>query len=124
MTDEQLQAKISECLELIKYSSKSLTEAPDRATKFLIMQAFLVDAKRAAEEDRVKLTTLSEMTYSQAIGKANGGITERKLEADRDEEYQGAREALGDCEAKISWLRGYIDVMNNAHIVYRNLMKE
>ncbi len=124
MTDEQLHQKIQECLELIKYSSKSLTEAPDRATKFLIMQALLVDAKRSAEEDRVKLTTLSEATYSQAVGKATGGITERKMEADRDQDYQGAREALGDCEAKISWLRGYNDIMNNAHIVYRNLMKE
>jgi hypothetical protein len=122
--DEILKQKIWEHLELIKYSTKSISESPDRATKFLIMQAILVDEKRKSEEDKVKLTTLVEASFSEAVGKASGGITEKKLSAERDLSYIEAREALGECEAKISWLKSYVEIFNNGHICYRGLMRE
>jgi hypothetical protein len=124
MTEELLKQKIEECLELIKYSSKSISEAPERATKFLIMQAFLVDEKHKTEQDKIKLVTLSEACFSEAVSRSQGGVTEKKLAAGNDRDYIAAREALEQCESKIAWLKSYLDIMNNAHITYRALMRE
>jgi hypothetical protein len=124
MTEELLKQKIEECLELIKYSSKSISEAPDRATKFLIMQAFLVDEKHKTEQDKIKLITLSEACFAQAVSRAQGGVTEKKVAASVDPDYAASREALERCEAKIAWIKAYIDIMNNAHLTHRQFMRE
>lgn len=125
MNDAELHSKIAEHLEMIKYSSKSLREAPERTSAFLIMVAILADSKRDCEQDKAKLTTLVAGSFSDALSHSAGkGVTEKKLDAERDQTYTMYREALEECEAKISWLRTYIDIFNNAHITYRNLAKE
>lgn len=125
MNEEQLRQKISEGLELIKYTKRSLQEAPERTTQFLITVAVLADAKRAAEEDKAKLSTLVNATYAQAMGRSNAKqVTEKKAEAENDSSYSDTRESLEQCESKISWLRTYIDIFNNAHITYRQFSKE
>lgn len=125
MTDESLRSKIAEHLELIKFSSKGLSEAPDRTCKFLVMVAILANEKRSCEQDKAKLTTLVATSFSNALNSSQGkGVTEKKLEAEKDPQYTEFREALEDCESKISWLRTYIDIFNNAHITYRQMSKE
>lgn len=125
MDEKTLRAKIQEHLDLIKYDAKGLREAPERATAFLVMVAILADEKRSCEEDKAKLTTLSSTTYAQAMGRSNSKqVTEKKAEAEMDEVYTAMREGLEQCEAKISWLRTYIDVFNHAHITYRQFSKE
>lgn len=125
MREDQLRTKIAEHVELIKFSGSALREASDRASKFLIMIAILADQKRECEEDKAKLTTLVSATFHNALGKSGGkGVTEKKLEAETDTEYTTFREALEQCEAKISWIRTYIDVFNNAHLTYRQMARE
>lgn len=125
MTDEQLRAKIDEHLELIKYSKRSLADAPERATQFLIMVAILADAKRSAEEDKAKLATLSNATYAHAMNRSTAKqVTEKKAEAESNEDYTSMREGLEQCESKISWLKTYISIFDNAHILYRQFSKE
>jgi uncharacterized protein YpuA (DUF1002 family) len=125
MDEEQLRATIAEGLELIKYSKRSLQEAPERTTQFLIIVAVLADAKRATEEDKAKLSTLSNATYAQAMNRSTAKqVTEKKAEAESNEDYTNMREGLEQCESKISWLRTYIDIFNNAHITYRQFSKE
>ena len=125
MDEQQLRAKIDEGLELIKYTKRSLSEAPERATQFLIIVAILADAKREVEEDKAKLDTLVSTSYAQAFGKSSAKqVTEKKAEAENDETYSGMREWLEQCQSKISWLKTYIEVFNNAHITYRQFSKE
>lgn len=125
MNDEQLRKVIAENLELIKYTNKSLKEAPERATQFLIMVAILADEKRSVEEDKAKLNTLVSTTYAQAMGRSVAKqVTEKKAEAENDETYTTMREGLEQCESKISWLRTYIEVFNNAHLAYRQFSRE
>jgi hypothetical protein len=125
MNEEALKQKISEHLELIKYSSASLREAPERASSFLVMVAVLADVKRSCEQDKAKLTTVCAGAYAEALSYSGGkNVTEKKIDAEKDSNYTVYREALEECEAKISWLKTYIDIFNNAHITYRNLAKE
>lgn len=120
-----LEQKIQQHLDMIKYTSQSLKEAPERASAFLIMVAILADEKRKTEQDKAKLTTIVAGSYSNALNTAEGkGVTEKKIAAEANDEYNECREALEDCESKISWLRTYIEIFNNAHITYRNLSKE
>lgn len=125
LDEKSLKAKIDEHVKLIKLDAKGINEAPERATAFLVMVALLADEKRACEQDKAKLTTLSSATFSQAIYRSpSKGVTEKKIEAEADEAYAGVRESLEECEAKISWLRTYMEIFNNAHITYRQFAKE
>ncbi len=125
MNEEQLRASIDEHLALIKYSNKSIKKAPDRATQFLIMVALLADAKRSVEEDKAKLSTLVSATYANAMGRSTAKqVTEKKAEAENDENYTNVREGLELCESKISWLKVYINIFENAHLTYRQFSRE
>jgi hypothetical protein len=89
------------------------------------MVALLADAKRSAEEDKAKLKTLSDATYAQAMKNSSAKqVTEKKVEAEMDEIYTSMRESLEQCESKISWLRTYINIFENAHVTYRQFSKE
>lgn len=125
MREEDLRLKIQEHLELIKYSSRSIKDAPERATQFLIMVAVLSDEKRSCEEDMAKLSTLTSASYAQAIGHSTSKqVTEKKIEAEQDTNYTTMREALEICQAKISWLKTYINIFDNAHLTYRQFSRE
>lgn len=125
LNDANLRARISEHLDLIKYDRKGMTEASERATAFLTMVAILADEKRGCEEDKSKLSTVTSASYAQAMGRSTSKqVTEKKAEAEMDEGYTAVREALEQCEAKISWLKTYMEIFNNAHITYRQFSKE
>jgi hypothetical protein len=125
MLEEQLRAKIAEHLELIKYSPKALREASERSTAFLVMVAILADEKRSCEEDKVKLSTIVSASYAQAWSRVTAPqVTEKKILVENDPHYSDLREALEQCEAKISWLKTHMDIFMNGHITYRQLSKE
>lgn len=125
MNEDQLRAAIDEHLALITYSSKALKEAPERTTRFLIMVALLADSKRESEEDRAKLNTLVSASKAQAISRSSlKGITEKKIEAEQDDTYTQMKESLEQCEARINWLKTYINIFENAHLTYRQFSRE
>lgn len=125
MKEEALRKKIDDHLELIKFSQKGMTEAPERATQFLIMVAVLTDEKRSSEEDKAKLSTVVSATYCEAMRTADGkNTTEKKIVAETETIYTEARETLEEIEAKISWLKTYINIFENAHLTYRQLSRE
>lgn len=125
MSEESLRTKVKEGLELIKYSTRAMNEAPDRSTQFLIMVALLTDERRSCEEDKSKLDTLVAASYAQAMGRSVlKGVTEKKIEAEQDTSYTDIREAQENCAAKMTWIKTYIEIFNNAHITYRQFSKE
>jgi hypothetical protein len=125
MKEEVLRDKIDKHLELIKFSSQAMHEASERATAFLVMVAILANEKRATEEDKIRLSTLVSASYAQAFARSQSKqVTEKKAEAENDNSYSAVREGLEQAEAKISWLRTYIEIFNNAHLTYRQLSRE
>jgi len=124
-SEDQLRERINGYLDLIKYSPKALKEASERATEFLIATALLADAEREAEEDRAKFTTLVAAAEAQAFARSKAKqVTEKKVEVENDPMYTEIREILEQCEAKIKWIKTYIRIFENAHIVYRQFSKE
>ena len=125
MTDQELRARIKEHLDLVTYSRQGMKEAAERCTAFLVMVAILTDEKRECEDEKAKITTMETASYAQAIGRSQAKqVTEKKIEAEQDQNYTIIREAKEHCEAKISWLKTYISIFENAHITYRTFAKE
>lgn len=125
MLDQALKDNIDNHVELIKYSSRAMKESSERATSFLVMVALLADAKRACEEDKVKLNTIVLAAKAQAWSKATAvQVTEKKIMVDNDSMYNDLREALEQCEHDINQIKTYMEIFNNAHIAYRNFAKE
>lgn len=125
MEENTLRVKIQDHLELIKFSTRSLQEAQQRTTAFLIMVAILADERRDTEELKAQLSTLNSATYARAMSSsAAKQVTAAKAEAENNGDYTEAREALESCEAKIAWLKTYIDIFSQAHVTYRQFSKE
>jgi len=125
MKDEVLKEKIKAHIDKVPYENVTEDEAKDRSTAFLVMLAILTDEKRACEEDKSKLVTMSSASYAQALARSGAKqVTEKKVEAEQDGNYTHMREALEECEAKISWLRSYMNIFENAHVTYRQFSKD
>ena len=125
MNDAELREKIAQHIELIKHSRQGMKEAAERCTSFLVMCAIINDEKRECEDERAKLITMETASYAQAVGRSLAKqVTEKKIEAEQDTNYTLIREAKESCDSKVSWLRYYLTIFENAHITYRQLMKE
>ena len=125
MTETELRQRINEHIELIKHSRQGMKEASERCTAFLVMMAILNDEKRITEDERSKIKTIETASYAQAVSRSQAKqVTEKKIEAEQDVTYTQIREALEECESKISWLRNLISIFENAHITYRTFAKE
>ena len=125
MQDKELRAIIDEHVGMIPYSKVTSEQASKKATAFLVALAILTDEKRGCDEDKAKLSTLVSASYAQALSRSMAKqVTEKKVEAEQDNNYTKMREALEECEAKISWLKNYMNIFENAHVTYRQLSKE
>ncbi len=123
-SEEIIQA-VQEHLDLIAVTSQGLAESKERAAKFLLIQAVLIEYLRQVDEELVKMSTLKEATYAQRIGKTPGkNITEKKINVAMDEEYSPVRESYGEWDALREWVKGHIKIFENAHILYRGFSRE
>lgn len=120
MEFEEINEKVQEHLKLITVTRKSLGQAVERSADFLTMTAILTDYRRELEIDKAKLTTLQEAQFSKAIKEALGKtITEKKINVGENQEYSSVREKVEEINAAISWVKSYMKIFENAHIVYR-----
>ncbi len=124
-TFEELKEFISQNVDLIAYSKDSYKESVERATRFLMVIAVLAEHRMELERKRAKLTTLREVEYSRSIAVAEGkNVTEKKVSAEANPQYSGAREAVEELEGELSWAKTMVDVFNCAHVTYRQMAKE
>jgi predicted MPP superfamily phosphohydrolase len=120
LTIEQIEGIIERGVEEIAVNKHSLADAPAIAGRFLTRVAVLTDALRGLEEELPKHQTLENAQYNTAINNAVGkGITEKKVEAEANPVYRNQVEAKEIMEAKRTWVRNYIKIFENAHIMYR-----
>ena len=126
MNLEQVQQLIDEHVDLIILDAKGLAEAKDRCGKFLWLTAVLTSYLKDLEIKKAKVKTLERTKYFEAIQSETDTkqVTEKKLRAEGNVIYTSAREALEEVDALRTWIRGYVEVFNNAHVTYRQYSRE
>lgn len=106
-------------------NSVSKSDAEDRATKFLVISSKLLNARFLANEDKIKAISIAKSIFAQVTREADGkNVTEKKLNAEANSDYQEAREYLEKIENKVDFFKTYINIFNDAHVFYRQLSKE
>ena len=125
MNLEFIQKTIEDHLDLIEINAVALAQSRERAGKFLVVQAILTSYLKDLEEAQAKITTIREASYAQSIKMADGkNITEKKVEAEANPEYSSYREASERVAAEINWIKGHIKIFENAHILFRQSLRE
>ncbi len=119
-TIQEIEEQVEHGIEEIAVTAKSLADAAPRAARFLARVALLTDFLRSLEEDLPKHQTLVNTQYFTAINQASGkNVTEKKLEAEANPVYCAAVEAKAAIDAQRDWVKGYIKIFDNAHVMYR-----
>ena len=125
MDFEEVKALVEEHVDLIAVDGRAMAEARERCAAFLTVVAVLTDFKREIEVDKIKINTLTEIAYSDAISFAEGKtITEKKIHMVNDSKYTEQRDCLAEMEALRDWVKKYISIFENAHVTYRQMAQE
>jgi hypothetical protein len=122
---EDVRQLISEKTRLIEVDAKSLNQARERASDFLMVSALLLTYLKDLETQIVKVRTMQQGSEANAILEAHGkNITEKKNQALLDKEFIKYRELYETLEAQKNWIKGFIKIFENAHLMYRQYSKE
>jgi len=122
---EQVEDVIDRGVQEIAVTAFALADAQPRAGRFLTRVAVLTDYLRTLEEELPKHQTLTNSQYFTAISQAVGkNITEKKVEAEANSEYCKVVEAKSELEARRDWIKSYIKIFDNAHVMYRQYSRE
>ena len=99
-------------------------EIEKRTGAFLQCKARVVEWKRLFTEQRNHSKSLERTAFKIAIQmQGKGGVTENKLKAEADPEYQKYRELYEHYDSVVSYLRAYRDIFQDAHIMFRQLSR-
>lgn len=125
MTREEIEGLVERGIEEIAINAQSLVDAKPRAGRMLTRVAVLTNYLRDLEEELPKLQTLVNAQYAVAIQSASGkNITEKKVEAEAAKNYSDAVEKKAAVDAQRDWVKNYIKIFDNAHIMYRQYSRD
>lgn len=125
MNKEDIEGVVERGIEEIGVNAVSLADAKPRAGRMLTRVAVLTQYLRSVEEELPKLQTLVNAQYARAINSAVGkGVTEKKVEAEASPEYTEAVEKHAMLEAEQTWVKNFIKIFDNAHIMYRQFCRD
>ena len=81
---------------------------------------------RNIKNELIKLTLLERSAYSKAFSSVDSkkNVSQMKAEASAEPGYLKASIALQKAENERDYWKGTYDVMNNAHIFFRNLLRD
>lgn len=106
----------------------SAEEARNRASDFLYAIALISAERLEISKVIAQIKSLVAVEFEAACDKYSKEekikVTEKKIKAEADKEYQSAREELEILESNISFLKTHEKIFENAHIFYRNFGKE
>jgi len=120
-----LEQLVNETVGLITVTGESLNQARERAGRFLVVSAVLTTELRNLETQMVKTETAQDGSEAQAVLEGTGkNVTENKLHAKVNPLAIETKEQHKELEAKRNWLKLYIKIFENAHLMYRQLSKE
>jgi hypothetical protein len=127
MDEETLQSVIEEGLAIIS-SKRGLSplQLSEKAGKLLIIVAKLAQFRNYLEQELTKHSSLERVTYAQVMSQADKSakVTEKKVLIESDSTYISSREKMEEIQSSITYVKTMIDVMNNGHVLFRQLMRE
>lgn len=116
---------VNETVDLITVTNQSLADARPRASRFLVVNSILASFLRELEEDLPKCETLEGAQYANAINLVAGkNITEKKAQVELVPDYTDAREQKQKLEALREWVKNHMKIFENAHVLYRQFLKD
>jgi hypothetical protein len=114
---------VEEGVRLLPPSSR--LDIEKKAARFLVLKAGIADAIWALESKTLEATSVVKADYIRALDEVDvKTIAEKQLRADADSDYLDNKKTLGECKIALDWLQTYADIFNNAHIFYRQQMKQ
>lgn len=127
MISPDVQKLIDEGIDILNTNkSVSPAQAEKNATKFLFLAAKLARAKYDIEQEKITTVSLERAVEAREMMKHTDKkitITEKKLLAETNDEYQVVREDMETKETDISFLKTMIDLFQNAHVQNRQLIR-
>lgn len=125
LSKEEVLGIIERGVEEIAVNAQSLADAKPRAGRMLTRVAVLTNYLKQLEEDLPKHQTLVNAQYYTAINAASGkNVTEKKIEAEASTIYCAAVEQKATVDAERDWVKRYIEIFNNAHVMYRQYSRD
>lgn len=103
---------------------KLLTHSEVKASKFLVAISKLALLRDKLMGAKIKRDALRSVAYANAINNAVGtNAPTKQANAEAEAMYLKATEEVGIIDNQLSYTKTMLDVFNNAHILYRGLMK-
>lgn len=120
MDDKTIDKYIMDHVKLIEVNPESLKESLERAGKFLIAESVLTSLLRDVEISLTKTASIERAMYSQCIDESTAGnITKQKVDAEANPSYTEKREQHEKLEAKRKYLKSFVEIFRNAHVMFR-----
>jgi len=109
---------------LLRERTFSPYDMEERASGLLMVNAEIAQVVHAFEDRKVELKTLQECMLKESMDESVGKtVVERKLSAECNKKYISAREQYELLEADLSELKTLSKIFENAHIMWRQIMK-
>lgn len=122
---DDLERIIDEHVELITVDAKAMSQAKERASKFLVAQALLAHFLKDFESEKAKVATLREVAFTQSFRSVDGkNTTEKKMYVEADPHYTNLREGYEQMDSVRDYIKTHIKIFDNAHLMYRQMCRE
>jgi len=122
---DEISKIVDQYVELLPIEDDKLTSQSEvKASKFLMAIAKLVSIRDKLLNAKVKKDSLKSVAYAEAINNAPGtNAPTKQANAEASSGYLMAAEEIAIIDNQLLYIRTMIEVFNNAHILYRGLMK-
>lgn len=123
---EQIKKLIDKYVKMLPIEGKFLppTEAEKRASDFLVACAHVTNHRHDLGNTKIEAVSLERAVYGAVVSNADSKkVTEQRIMAEADKDYQTARENLEQVDNDMTYLKTYYEIFNNAHIFYRQMAK-
>ena len=118
---------IQEGVEMLPPSSKARNsfEIERKAAKFLVLKAQIADVIWDLERKALEANALEKVDYARAMDEIDvKTIAEKQLRASADPDYLQKKKDVSELKVALDWLNTYDVIFTNAHIFYRQQMKQ
>ena len=122
-----LKQLIQEGVEMLPPSSKARNsfEIERKAARFLVLKAQIADAVWALERKSLEANAVEKADYARAMDEIDvKTIAEKQLRAAADPDYIQKKKEVAELKVALEWLGTYDVIFTNAHIFYRQQMKQ
>ena len=125
MDFDTIRDQINQHMLCLPDSRTKVHDAENLASKFLSIQHVVTDGIYELELDMHEIRSVSKMLFHHALSQSDKkNATEKKAEAEANDEYRDAEKLERDLKSKITFLKIKQSIFNDAHLVCRTIMRE